>query len=127
MIEIMKKKILYIEDDPNHQFAMELLLAGKYQLISVSDGKDGIKTALEIMPDLIIVDILLHKSSIDGHTIIQSVRAYPRLVGVPIIAITGHTGEIEKTKCFEEGCDGFFSKPLNVDTFSGEISRFIGE
>lgn len=121
----MKGKILYIEDDPNHQFTMQLLLGNQYQLVSAYNGKDGLEKARAIQPNLIIVDIMLHKSEINGYKIIKSIKSIPELKQTPVIAITGHTGEAERAKCYEEGCDGFFTKPINVDSFADKISMFM--
>lgn len=120
-----RKKILYIEDDPNHQFTMELLLGEQYDVVAASDGKGGIETAVAVQPEMVIVDIMLHNSDIDGYEIIRNIRSLAQFVDIPIIAITGHTGEAEKARCFQEGCTGFFTKPLDVDRFASDISNFI--
>jgi CheY-like chemotaxis protein len=48
----------------------------------------------------------------DGYTASRYIRSMPNGKNVPIIALTGHTGENEKLKCIQAGCSGFIQKPI---------------
>ena len=71
------KTILYVEDNEmNRKIVRDLLKRTKYQLIEAFDGEAGVAKALEIRPDLILMDIQLPK--ISGMEATRRLRAEPR-------------------------------------------------
>jgi CheY-like chemotaxis protein len=81
-------KILVAEDDDiNRSLISEILSDEGYNVISVCDGEEMIKTALSDKPDLIITDIQMPNMS--GDTIIAMIEEYNDLADIPIIVMTG--------------------------------------
>ena len=81
-----EKTILYVEDnEANRMIVRDLLKRTTYQLIEAHDGEAGVAKAIEIRPDLVLMDIQLPK--ISGLDAIKRLRAEASTANTPIIAI----------------------------------------
>ncbi len=93
------KTLLYIEDNEmNRQIVRDLLKRTIYRLVEAHDGEAGVAKALEIRPDLILMDIQLPKMS--GLDATRKLRAEAATANTPIIAITSFalSGDDQKAK-----------------------------
>jgi two-component system cell cycle response regulator DivK len=107
--------ILYIEDNPDNMTLVKRAIeAIGHQFVGTPTGLDGFKTAEEIKPDLVLLDINL--PDIDGYEIARRMRScgVEHLLYVPIIAITANALRGDAEKALEAGCDVYMSKPINI-------------
>jgi two-component system cell cycle response regulator DivK len=82
-----EKTILYVEDNEmNRKIVRDLLKRTTYKLVEAFDGEAGVAKALEIRPDLILMDIQLPKMS--GLDATRKLRAEPATAATPIVTIT---------------------------------------
>jgi len=104
-------KILIIEDEPLFQkmIAHSLIPLG-YEIATASDGEEGVKTAMENPPDLIICDMMMPK--MDGFQVTRLLRRDDRFAHTPILILTALAGLKEKLEAFEAGADDFMTKPF---------------
>jgi two-component system cell cycle response regulator DivK len=83
--------------------------------------------ALEVLdsetPDLILMDI--NMPDIDGYTLTAQLRTLPKLVKIPIIALTANVMRGDRERSLAAGCDGYIQKPIDVDSFSDQIDRYL--
>lgn len=100
-----------------------VLEARKHQVIHVSDGESGLKTAVEELPNLILIDLGL--PDIDGQTLVALIKRVPELQDVPMVAVTAWPEDTAREMALAYGCDGFISKPINVRTFPDQIAEFL--
>ena len=101
-------RILHIEDDPaNRLLVRKLLQKAGYEVIDAADGLEGVRLAVGVRPDLVLVD--LHSPGLDGFEVTLRLRGEPHLSGVPIVAITA---EGDRETSLAVGCDGFLQKPM---------------
>lgn len=90
-------KILIVEDD---KFLRELiakkLMREGYEVEEAIDGEDGIKKTREIMPDLILLDLIL--PGIDGFEVLRKVKEDEKTASIPVVILSnlGQKDEIEK-------------------------------
>jgi signal transduction histidine kinase len=109
-------KILYIDDDPlNRSLINRLLSSYELQVIEAETGLDGIRIARREIPDLILMD--LNMPGLDGHETTTRIRSIRGLRNTPIIALTVRTGRGERELALAVGCDGYITKPIDVDSF----------
>lgn len=107
---MMSKKILIIEDEAAiARILAEPLMAVGYDVVTVSDGVEGVKTFFEQHFDLILLDIMLPK--MDGYGVCEIVRQRSR---VPIILITALDAEEDQVKGFDLLADDYITKPFSV-------------
>ena len=104
------KKILIIEDDPAiHYGLQEMMKFENYDIINCSDGEEGTETALEKIPDLIILDINL--PSLNGFDVCRKLREGNYFN--PIIMLTSRNESIDKIVGLELGADDYITKPFD--------------
>src|SRR5215472_15445937 len=115
-------RVLHIEDEPrNRLLVRKLLAADGHEVIDATDGLEGVRFALALRPDLVLVD--LNVPGLDGYEVTLRLRSEPSLNGVPIVAITA---EGDRDTSFAVGCDGFLQKPIDARNFARQVASYIG-
>jgi len=93
----MHKTILIVEDDAILQKTLsEYLQTDGFEVKVASDGEEATKLLSDLMPDLILLDIILPKK--DGYEIVKEVRADEKKKDIPIVLLTnlGSVNDVEK-------------------------------
>lgn len=108
-----KSKILIVEDDPD---VAEMLTAyfrsQDYEVFTVNWGEDGVRSALQVNPDLAILDIRL--PDIDGYEVARRLRTDRRTANIPIIFLTEKRDRADKLQGLEIGADDYITKPFDI-------------
>lgn len=116
-------KVLYIEDNSfNRILVRRILEAEGYEILEADNAGLGIQMAQQSHPDLILMDLSMPE--IDGLTATRSLRDIPNLKNVPIVALTAHVMPADRTNALKI-CDGFISKPIDVDKFPAEVKHYL--
>ncbi len=119
-----KGKILVIEDNRlNFDMACELLDLAGFETFFAEDAINGIKTARDVHPDLILMD--LHMPYTDGFTATQTIKSDPDLKAIPIVAFTALAMREEQEKALAVGCSGVISKPIDVSHFAETVEDYL--
>ena len=85
----MAKKVMIIDDDKDFRDAVKTLLRAKgYDITEAQDGKSGLEKALEVIPDLIILDVMMAHAT-EGYEVARSFRDNPKTKDIPVIMVTG--------------------------------------
>ncbi len=117
-------KILYVEDDPGSQTLVSRVLAAEgYRVVLANNGLEGIDVATREQPDLILMDINI--GDLDGYAVTTKLRSIEELQHVPIIALTANVLKGDRERALIAGCDGYISKPIDVDEFPRQIAAFL--
>ncbi len=116
--------VLYIEDNPDNRILVSrILLVEDINVIDAPDGEVGLEMALAHHPDLILMDINLPGR--DGYQLTREFKAMPELQDIPIVALTANVMDIHRKKIADAGCDGFISKPIDVDRLPQQVRQFL--
>jgi two-component system cell cycle response regulator DivK len=106
------KTVLYVEDNEfNRKIVRQLLAATTYRLLEATDGEEGVATAIETQPDLILMDIQLPRLS--GLEATHRLREDPRTARIPIIVVTSFALSGDDQKAFEAGASAYLAKPYS--------------
>jgi two-component system cell cycle response regulator DivK len=76
-----------------------------------------------LRPDLILMDI--NMPEMDGYTLTENIRTLPNMSAVPIIALTANALKGDRERTLEAGCNGYIQKPIDIDTITSQIERFM--
>jgi two-component system cell cycle response regulator DivK len=117
-------RVLYIEDRPdNRMLVKRVLMAEDMEVIEAPNASEGINLAVAHVPDLILMDISM--PGMDGYVAAGEIRKIRALDRVPVVALTANVMKGDREKSMDAGCDGYISKPIDVDRFPGEILKYI--
>ena len=121
-----KVKVLYIEDNADNMVLVQRVLKVEgYEVIEARNGHDGLAIAANILPDIIITDINL--PDIDGYEITHRLKTNSITAHIPVIAMTANVMKKDRENVMQAGCDGFISKPIDIDDLPIQIEHFLNK
>ena len=119
-----KKTILIIEDEPDIQDLLEFHLKKEgYNVLTASDGENGINIARKQSPNLILLDLLL--PGIKGLDVCRDLKNDVNTSKINIIMVTALGQEENIVKGLETGADDYVSKPFNMSILLARISAVL--
>lgn len=98
-------------------------MAPDFVYLEADSATKGIELALAHKPDLILMDISM--PDMDGLTATAKIREMESIRRVPIVALTANAMEGDKERFIAAGCDGYISKPIDIDTFVDTVRGFL--
>jgi len=121
---MIAKKVLIVEDSPTQAMRARLILEKAGYVVRTSDdGEEGLKTALQMSPDLIITDVRMPK--MDGYQLCSKLRAFSKTRNIPVVMLTVKDDVMDIIKGLESGADGFITKPFEAETLLQRISVIL--
>jgi len=122
----MSKKILVIEDDPGSLRLTQYTLEHKgYEVLTASNGLEGLKKAQNEGPDLIILDVML--PGIDGFEICHHLRAEPQTAKLPILMLSAKAREVDKDTGHKVGADDYLTKPASPSEIIDKVESLLAQ
>lgn len=121
-----KKKILVIEDEKDMSYAVTLQLEAKgYEVITASDGMEGLDKARMKKPDLIILDLMLPK--LDGYKVCRMLKFDEKYKNIPIILFTARAQDSDKKIGREVNADAYITKPFDPAALLDKVWELLSE
>jgi Response regulators consisting of a CheY-like receiver domain and a winged-helix DNA-binding domain len=116
-------KLLIIDDNSDIAKYIGSQFEGKYDLFYAADGKVGLEKAREVLPDIIISDLMMPE--MDGLTLCRMVRKDEFISHIPLILVTAKCSEEDRIKGFEAGVDAYIGKPFNNDELRVRVEKLL--
>ena len=116
-------KLLLIEDSPDVVAYIESLLRKEYQLTIARDGQAGVDLALEMVPDIIISDVMMPKK--DGYQVCKELKSDERTSHIPIILLTAKAAHDDKVEGLKGGADAYLTKPFDPEELFVRIDNLV--
>lgn len=121
----MGARILVIEDNAANMALMRYLLEARNHLVlEAGSGEDGLRMAQTEGPDLVLCDIQL--PGMDGMAVARHLKSDSEYKPIPVLAVTAYAMKGDRERILDAGFDGYFSKPIEPETFALEIEKFLG-
>lgn len=121
----MPKKLVIVEDEKFLQEMYKMKFeADGYEVHTASDGEEALRVIPEVMPDLVLLDLVMPK--IDGYGVLSSLRQNEKTKALKIFVLSnlGQTGEIDRG--VKEGADGYFVKSnLTPSQLAAEVKKIV--
>lgn len=118
----MSKKILVVDDEQSIVTLLQYNLeqAG-YSVITAFDGEEGLQAAVELSPDLVVLDLMLPK--LDGLEVCKQLRQ--QKLNIPILMLTAKDDEFDKVLGLELGADDYLTKPFSPREVVARIKAIL--
>lgn len=115
--------LLLVEDNAEVRQLLKNTFVDTYKIVEAENGHEGIKQALEYVPDLIISDIMM--PGVDGLELCEKLKTDERTSHIPIILLTARAGEEDQYKGLSTGADIYITKPFNNRILNTHVSNLI--
>ena len=115
--------VLVIEDNDDIRNFLRLTLEPSYRVFEAVDGETGIAKATEIIPDIIICDIMMPGK--DGFEVTKALKKQEKTSHVPIVLLTAKAGVENRIIGLETGADAYVPKPFSSDELHARIANLI--
>ncbi|MHB1278621.1 MAG: response regulator [Bacteroidia bacterium] len=116
-------KVLIVDDSRLIRSLMRVVLEQNYEVIEADNGATGLTKALEVIPDLIITDLMMPE--LDGYEMIQALRRIDRVAHIPAIMLTSVDTEFNELEGYRVGVDAYLLKPFTKDQLLVRVDGLI--
>jgi CheY-like chemotaxis protein len=119
------RRILIVddEDDIREVAQVSLELVGRYEVLTASSGRDGVRSARAELPDAILLDVMM--PDMDGPATLAELRADPATRDIPVVFLTAKTQSAERSRLALLGAAGILTKPFNPLTLAGDVASTL--
>ena len=118
-----KKLILIVEDNKELRKMIISLLPNSYKTVEAENGKIGLEKALEIIPDIIISDIMMPE--MNGYELCQRCKEHELTSHIPILLLTAKADTLSRVTGIETGADAYMSKPFEKRELISQMENLI--
>lgn len=122
-IEKDDKVILVIDDNQDVVYYVSDILSDQYKIITAQNGKEGVKIALEYIPDLIISDIMMPVMS--GTDLCEELKTQSQTSHIPIILLTAKLESENQLKSMNLGADAYITKPFDSQFLKARVENLF--
>ncbi len=106
-------RILVVEDDPTQRLLISSVFRGVgYDVVEAEDGESGFKTADDVLPDLIVCDVLM--PGLNGYEFVEALKKDPELCFIPVIMLTALAERSHVRVGMTAGADDYLFKPVRA-------------
>lgn len=108
----MKKKILLVDDEPNNLQILRQILKEQYLLIFATNGQKALDAAVEHLPDLILLDIMM--PGMNGYEVCERLKGDAATRVIPVIFVTAMRELEDEARGFDVGAVDYIQKPVSA-------------
>lgn len=120
----MSGRILAVDDDlMNLKLVSAALGREGFEIVTATDGKEGYQKAEELLPDLIILDVMMPE--MDGYQVCSQLRKNPKTANIPVMMLTSLSSVEQKIKGFDAGADDYLAKPFVPDELIAHVRALM--
>ena len=116
-------RILIVEDTPDVARWQMRQLNPEYNFYFASNGEEGYQKALDIVPDLVITDVMM--PLMDGYELCEKIRESELLCHIPVIMVTAKALHDDKIRGLEAGADAYIEKPFHPDELAVRVVTLL--
>jgi signal transduction histidine kinase/ligand-binding sensor domain-containing protein/DNA-binding response OmpR family regulator len=115
--------VLVVDDNPDVRAYVRSHLEASYRVAEAVDGEQGISLARELLPDLVISDVMMPGT--DGYQLCRELRASPETDFIPVVLLTAKAETEYKVVGLEKGADDYIVKPFEMPELEARVANLI--
>ena len=115
--------VLIVDDNADIRAYLRTILQDKYQVNEAADGQQGLAIANEIVPDLIVSDVMM--PVMNGLEFCQRVKSGTATSHIPVILLTARALSQHQIEGYESGADAYITKPFSADVLLARIGNLL--
>ncbi|MCS7012727.1 MAG: response regulator [Chloroherpetonaceae bacterium] len=117
-------KVLIIDDSAvERTIIAKVMTALGYSIIEASDGEEGEAKAIQLKPDIIVLDVVMPKK--DGFQVCRNLKKMPETAKIPVIMITSKNQDSDKFWGMKQGAMAYLVKPFNEDDLVAAVNKAL--
>ncbi len=114
---------LLVEDNPELRQFIRESLPENWQIIEASDGVEGLKQAIEFLPDVIVSDIMM--PVMDGLDMTTQLKNDPRCSHIPVILLSAKSALESRLEGINRGADLYLTKPFHTQELIANMRNLV--
>jgi PAS domain S-box-containing protein len=118
-----RPRVLVADDNADMRDYVRRLLAGRYTVRTVADGRAALASARAERPDLVLTDVMMPR--LDGFGLLRELRADPQTATIPVIMLSARAGEEARVDGIQSGADDYLVKPFSARELQARVSAHI--
>ena len=119
------KRVLIVEDQADIRKLIRMTLEFEpYEIHEAANGTEGLRLAVDVQPDLILLDVMM-PGELDGLQVCAQVRALPALQGTRVVLLTARGQNQDRDAGQEAGADEYLIKPFSPLQLIETIERLM--
>lgn len=115
--------ILIVDDNNDMRNYLRTILADKFYVIEAADGQNGLKLARDIVPDIIVSDVMM--PIMDGLQLCHQLKEDSVTCHIPVILLTARSTGAQQMEGYEHGADAYLTKPFHADLLISRIYNLV--
>lgn len=118
--------VLIVDDDAETTTLLEnIIRMGGHEPHSVNESKHALKAVENIMPELILLDIMM--AEVNGIALCKLIKSDPMIMHIPVVMISALSDEGTKRDAFNAGANDFIKKPIHPKSFLKQIEKTLNQ
>ncbi len=120
-----RKRILIVDDEQDLLQVLKFgLEAEGFEVVTASDGEQGLAAARQLTPDLMVLDLMLPR--MDGYKVCRALKFDERYKRIPIFILSARSGDTDRRLALELGADEYHTKPYEMRALIERIRSRLG-
>jgi len=115
--------VLVVEDNAELRGFIRQSVVAHWQVVEASDGEEGVRKAIELLPDLVISDLMMPLK--DGYTLCNDLKTNELTAHIPVILLTAKSSLVSRIKGLRTGADDYLTKPFNTEELLARMDNLV--
>lgn len=117
--------LLVVDDNADIRNYIEMNLSSSYRVVKAPNGSKGLETAMEIIPDIIISDVMMPE--MDGLEMCRRLKLDERTSHIPVILLTARQSDESRVEGYETGADAYLTKPFSSVVLQAQVQNLLDQ
>lgn len=118
-----KATVLLIDDELVNIKILSDILKGEYEVIFATSGEEGVHRAVESIPDIILLDVMM--PGMDGYAVCSRLQQDARTAGIPVVYVTALGSTAQEVKGLNTGAIDYITKPINGEIVKARVRNHL--